>query len=157
MDYQSTNGATVANELGGELRTRVADGKVRLELHDLALLGEESVTAAVALRCIDAQDGPTWLIHDILSVSAQGKDAGIYTPENLLRLTSQLGLDVAAFDACLADPAVAQAVRDETAEGKAAGLTEGPAIVVSAGGKETARFAGALDTAKVLAAIDAAK
>ncbi len=37
------------------------------------------------------------------------------------------------------------------------GLAEGPAIVVSAGGKETARFAGALDTAKVLAAIDAAK
>jgi len=157
MDYQSTNGATVANELGGELRTRVADGKVRLELRDLALLGEESVVAAVALRCIDAQDGPAWLIHDILSVSARGKDSGIYTPENLLRLTSQLGLDVAAFDACLADPAVAQAVGDETAEGKAAGLAEGPAIVVSAGGKETARFAGALDTAKVLAAIDAAK
>ena len=157
MDYQSTNGATVANALGGELRTRVADGKVRLELHDLALLGDESVTAGVALRCVDAQDGPTWLIHDILSVSAQGKDAGIYTAENLLRLTSQLGLDVAAFDACLADPAVAQAVRDETAAGKAAGLAEGPAIVVSAGGKETARFVGALDAAKVLAAIDAAK
>ena len=157
MDYQSKASATVANELGAELRTRIADGTVRLELHDLALLGDESVTAGVALRCIEAQDGPTWLIHDILSVSAQGKDAGIYTPENLLRLTSQLGLDVAAFDACLADPAVAQAVKDETAEGKASGLTEGPAIVVSAGGKETARFSGALDTAKVLAAIDAAK
>ncbi len=157
MDYQSTNSATVANELGGELRTRVADGKVRLELHDLALLGEESVTAGVTLRCIDAQDGPTWLIHDILSVSARGKDAGIYIPENLLRLTSQLGLDVAAFDACLADPAVAQAVRDETAEGTAASLAEGPAIVISSGGKETARFAGALDTAEVLAAIDATK
>ena len=73
MDYQSTNGATVANALGGELRTRVADGKARLELHDLALLGEESVTAGVALRCIDAQDGPAWLIHDILSVSAPGQ------------------------------------------------------------------------------------
>ncbi len=157
MDYQATNGATVANALGGELRTRVADGTVRLELHDLALLGDQSVTAGVALRCFDAQGGPTWLMHDILAVSAQGKDAGIYTPENLLRLTSQLGLDVAAFDACLADPAIAQAVRDETAEGKAAGLSEGPAIVVSAGGKETARFAGALDPAKVLAAIDAAK
>lgn len=156
MDYQSKDGAAVANELGGELRTRIA-GKVRLELHDLALLGDESVTAGVALRCIDAQDGPTWLVHDILSVSAQGKDAGIYTPENLLRLASQLGLDVAAFDACLADPAVAQAVRDETAEGKAAGLAEGPAIVVSVGGKETARFSGVLDAAKVLAAIDAAK
>jgi protein-disulfide isomerase len=157
MDYQSKDSAAVTKDLGGELRTRIAAGKVRLELHDLALLGDESVTAGIALRCIDAQGGPTWLVHDILSVSAQGKDAGIYTPENLLRLTSQLGLDVAAFDACLADPAVAQAVRDETAAGKASGLTEGPAIVISAGGKETARFSGALDAAKVLAAIDAAK
>ena len=66
MDYQATDGATVAKALGAELRTRVADGKVRLELHDLALLGDESVTAGVALRCIDAQGGPTWLIHDIL-------------------------------------------------------------------------------------------
>ena len=78
------------------------------------------MTAGVALRCFDAQGGPTWLINDILSVSAQGKDAGIYTPENLLRLASQLGLDVAAIDACLRDPAVAQAVRDDTAAGKAA-------------------------------------
>jgi protein-disulfide isomerase len=157
MDYQSTNSAAVTKDLGPELRTRVAGGKVRLELHDLALLGDESVTAGVALRCIDAEGGPTWLIADILSVSAQGKDAGIYTPENLLRLASQLGLDVAAFYTCLADPAVAQAVRDETAAGRAEGLTEGPAIVISAGGKETARFSGALDAAKVLAAIDAAK
>ena len=141
MDYQSKASATVANELGAELRTRVADGKVRLKLHDLALLGDESVTAGVALRCIEAQDGPTWRIDDILSVSAQGKDAGIYTPENLLRLTSQLGLDVAAFDACLADPAVARdVVKDETAEGKASGLYRRAAIVVSAGGKEHRPF-----------------
>ena len=130
---------------------------MRLELHDLALLGDESVTAGVALRCFDAHGGHAWLINDILSVSAQGRDAGIYTPENLLRLASQLGLDVAAIDACLTDPAIDQAVRDETAAGKAAGLAEGPAIVISAGGKETTRFAGTLDAAKVLAAIDAAK
>ena len=80
MDYQSTNSAAVTKELGTELRKRIADGKLRLELHDLALLGDESVTAGVALRCFDAQGGPTWLINDILSVSAQGKDAGIYTP-----------------------------------------------------------------------------
>jgi protein-disulfide isomerase len=157
MDYQAANSAAVTKDLGAELRTRIANGKVRLELHDLALLGDESVTAGVALRCVDAQGGPTWLIADVLSVSAQGKDAGIYTPENLLRLASQLGLDVAAFNACLSDPSIAQAVRDETAAGKAAGLAEGPAIVISAGGKETARFSGTLDAAKVLAAVDAAK
>ena len=127
MDYQSTDSATVAKELGAELRTRVANGKVRLELHDLALLSDESVTAGVALRCIAAQDGPTWLIHDILSVSAQGKDAGIYTAENFLRLASQLGLDVATLDTCLADfrRRPGGAGRDRSGQGSGSGRGTG--------------------------------
>jgi protein-disulfide isomerase len=126
-------------------------------LHDLALLGDESVTAATAVRCTAAQDGPTWFMHDILASAARGKDAGIFTPENLLRVVAQLGMDVRAFDACLSDPATVQAVKDETAEGQAAGLTAAPVIIVSSGGTETARFSGPPDAAKVLAAIDAAK
>ena len=96
-------------------------------------------------------------MHDILSISGQGTDTGIFVPGNLLRLVAQLGLDVPAFDGCLDDPAVAAAVRDETAQGRRRGMTAGPAIVVSPGGTETARFSGPLDSAKVLAAIDAAK
>ena len=156
MDYQAPDSAAVANELGPELRTRIAAGTVQATLRDLALLGDESVVAATALRCVAAQDGPTWFVSDILSVSAQGADAGIYTPENLLRFIAQLGLDVRAFDTCVSDPAMAKAVTDETATGKADGMTAGPVIVVSAGGTEAARFSGPLDVAKILAAIDAA-
>ncbi|HYO42316.1 MAG TPA: thioredoxin domain-containing protein [Candidatus Limnocylindrales bacterium] len=156
MDYQAKDSAAVANELGPELRTRMAAGTVQAKLHDLALLGDESVVAATALRCVADQDGPAWFVSDILSVSAQGPGAGIYTPQNLLRFVAQLGLDVRAFDACVADAAVAQAVRDETAAGKADGMAAGPVIIVSAGGSETDRFTGPPDVAKVLAAIDAA-
>lgn len=156
MDYQSADSAPVAKVLGPELRTRMASGTVLARLHDLALLGDESVVAGTALRCTAAEGGPTWFVHDILSVSAQGVGAGIYTSDNLLRLIAQLGMDVRAFDACLGDPAVTGAVKDETAQGKADGMTAGPVIVVSAGGTETDRFSGALDIAKVLAAIDAA-
>jgi protein-disulfide isomerase len=156
MDYQATGSGTIASALGPELRSRVLDGKVRLELHDLALLGDESVTAAVALRCVEAQDGPTWFVHDVLSSSARGTGSGIYTPQNLLQLAAQLGLDVQAFNACLDDAAVAAAVESDTAEGKAAGLADAPAIIVSTAGKETDRFSGTIDAAKVLAAIDAA-
>jgi protein-disulfide isomerase len=156
MDYQSKDSATVARDLGPELRKRIAAGTVQAELHDLALLGDESVVAATALRCVAAQDGPAWFVSDILSVSGQGAQAGIYTADNLLRFVAQLGTDVRAFDTCLADPAVAQAVKDETATGKADGMTAGPVIVVSAGGVEAARFPAPLDAAKVLAAVDAA-
>ena len=156
MDYQSTDSAVVAAELGPELRTRISEGKVRLELHALALLGDQSVTAAQTVRCTADQGGPAWFVHDILSVSAQGADAGIYTLDNILRLATQLGLDVKAFDACLGDASMAQAVNDETTAGQAAGLTAGPSIVVSVGGKDVARFSGALDVAEVLAAIDGA-
>ncbi len=154
MDYQSTDSAAVAEDLGPELRTRVAEGKVRLELRDLAQLGDQSVIAGQAVRCTAAQGGPAWFVNDILSVSAQGADAGIYTADNIVRLASQLGLDVKAMDACLVDTALARAVTDETATGQTIGLEAGPSIVVLKGGKEVARFSGVLDVAKVLAAID---
>jgi protein-disulfide isomerase len=156
MDYQNPDSAAVAKELGPELRTRIAAGTVQAKLHDLALLGDESVVAATALRCIAAQDGPAWFASDVLSVSAQGAGAGIYTTDNLLRFIAQLGLDVRAFDTCLADASVAGAVTEETAAGKADGMAAGPVIVVSVGGAETTRFKAPMDTAAIVAAVDAA-
>ena len=156
MDYQAPGSATLIAGLGDDLRARAADGSVRVVLHDLATLGEESVTAAVALRCVDAQDGPAWFVHEILAGAARGADSGIFTPANLLQLGAQLGLDVRAFNACLDDATVAADVRAETAEGQGAGLGEAPAVIVSAGGTERERFSGTVDAAKVLAAIEAA-
>ncbi len=154
LDYQAADGTAVANDLGPELRTRVSDGRVRVVLHDLALLGDESVVAAGMLRCVGSQGGPTFLVSDILSASAQGPGAEIYTPTNLLRFGAQLGLDIRALDTCMADPATDQAVSDETDRGRALGLDVGPSVVVSRGGTEVARFSGTLDVQQVLAAID---
>jgi protein-disulfide isomerase len=156
-DYQSQASGAVAQTLEPELRKRISQGKVHLVLRDLALLGDESVAAASTIRCTAAQAGPAMFVHDVLSTAGQGAGAGIFVTDNLLRLASQLGLDVKAFDACLADPATAAAVRDETAKGKSLGLSAGPTVVVSAGGREAARFSGTLDTVKVLAAVDAAR
>lgn len=157
LDYQSPDSATITGALAAGLRGRVADGTLRVSLHDLALLGEESVTAATFVRCVDTQDGPGWLVSDVLSGPAQGPDSGIFVADNLLRLGAQLGLDIRALDGCLGNGTVTQAVRDETAAGGQLGLTAGPAVVVSAGGREVARFSGALDATAVLAAIDQAR
>ncbi len=157
MDYQSQDAKPIAETLEPELRTRVDAGAIRVVQRDLATLGDQSVVAAAMVRCVAQQGGPAWFVHDILAISAQGADAGIYTAANLLRLSSQLGLEVKVLDACLGDPATGAAVKAETAEGTAMDLTAGPSIVIRVGDREVGRFSGALDSEAVLAAIDAAK
>ena len=156
MDYQSTGSAAIANTLEPELRTRMTKGTIRVAQHDLALLGDESVVAATAVRCVASQDGPTWFTHDVLAVSAQGAGQGIYTPVNILRFGARLGLDIRALSGCVDDPNTAADVRAETAKGTAAGLTAGPSVIVLLNGTVIARFTGDLDVPEILAAIDAA-
>ena len=156
-DYQSLDMATLPNDLEPGLRTRIAAGKVRLELHDLALGGAESVAASVMVRCTANQNGPAWFVHDVLSVSAQGPGKGIYVTRNLLRLGARLGLDIQALNTCLGNPAVAALVATETSEGRTILLSEAPAVIILVGNKEITRFSGGLDVTKVLAAIDAVK
>ncbi len=144
MDYQSADSAAIARALEPELRTRIAAG-------DSPRRGSRRGCARrrvgdrrdVPVRCVADQDGPVWLVHDVLAVSASGADAGIYTPANILRVSGQLGLDVRALDACIDDPGVAAAVRAETAEGNAAGISGGPTVVVRRGDTEVGRFTGA--------------
>ncbi len=156
MDYQAPGSAVIAAELEPLLRTRILSGSVRVEQHDLATLGDESVVAAAAVRCVARQDGPTWFTHDVLAASAQGQGAGIYTIRNILRFGARIGLDIGALSACLDDPAVAADVAADTTAGVAAGLSSAPAVVVRRGGVEVARFTGTLDVAAILASIDGA-
>jgi protein-disulfide isomerase len=156
MDYQSTGSPGVVNDLEPALRSRVTSGAVRLVQRDLALLGDESIVAASAVRCIADQGGPAWFAHGVLAASAQGAGAGIFTIDNVLRFAARLGLDVAALSTCLDDPATADAVRADTAAGSALGLTEAPAVIVKVGDREVDRFTGTLDTNAILDAVDAA-
>jgi protein-disulfide isomerase len=158
VDYQATGMPAVAATLEPELQKRLAAGKAQAALRDLATLGDESVTAASFIRCgAQAGEATVWFAHDILASAARGAGAGIFTQRTLLWLAAKLGWDVAALDACMNSPATASAVQDETAAGKGLGLTTAPAVVVRAGGKEVARFAGSsLNVAKVMAAVDAA-
>jgi predicted DsbA family dithiol-disulfide isomerase len=89
-------------------------------------------------------------------VSSQGPGAGIYVPDNLLRLAARLGLDVVAFDACLADPATTALVREETAEGAAAGIESGPAILIRLADGTVLPVEDPLDPDAVEAALDRA-
>jgi protein-disulfide isomerase len=156
MDYQAVGSAAIVSDLEPELRARIGNGRIRVVQRDLATLGDESVLAAATVRCVARQGDKAWFTHDVLAVSAQGAQAGIFTPRNILRFGSRLGLDIEALNACLDDPAVSADVGAETAGGTAEGLSAAPAVIVRKGDVEVARFTGTLDVAAILAAIDGA-
>ena len=136
-DYQCPFCRLEALVFGGSLeRAFVLPGVARIVYHDFAFLGQESVDAAVAARCAGNQDpGAYWRYHDLLFASQQGENQGAFARANLVALANIASLDVTTFSACLADPAQAKAVADETAQGKALGVVSTPTLrIVGPGG-----------------------
>ncbi len=116
---------------GGAIdREYVTPGTVRVVYRDFAFLGQESTDAAVAVRCAGAQDSAAQLrYHDALYTFQQGENQGRFARANLVQVAEIAGVpSQAAFMACLDDPAVAQAVADETTAGRNVGITSTPTL-----------------------------
>ena len=135
-DYQCPYCRLETIVFGGSMeRTYVLPGLARIVYRDFAFLGQESTDAAVAARCAGRQDpGAYWRYHDLLFASQQGENQGAFSRANLLSLAGIAALDATSFSACLDDPAVAKAVADETAQGRAAGVVSTPTLRVSGPG-----------------------
>ena len=135
-DYQCPYCRLETIVFGGSMdRTYVLPGLARIIYRDFAFLGPESTDAAVAARCAGRQDpGAYWRYHDLLFASQQGENQGTFARANLLTLAGIAALDPKTFSACLDDPAVAKAVADETAQGRAAGVVSTPTLRVSGPG-----------------------
>ncbi len=135
-DYQCPFCRLEAMVFGGSMeRAYVLPGTVRIVYHDFAFLGQESIDAAVAARCAGRQDpGAYWRYHDLLFASQQGENQGTFSRTNLVALAGIASLDATAFTACLDDPAVAKAVSDETAQGRALGIASTPTMRITGPG-----------------------
>ncbi len=80
----------------------VSSGQVRLGFHHVLDHGQASELASMAVECAgDQAPAQYWHMHDLL-FSSQGRlfraDKRVYND-----FAGQLGLDVAAFSACMAD------------------------------------------------------
>ncbi|MEJ2866490.1 thioredoxin domain-containing protein [Actinomycetospora sp. OC33-EN08] len=132
------------------IRQYVDSGQVRIEWHDFAYLGPESVLQARAARAAARQDR-FWDFHAALYRDQRPENRGEVTEATLTDEAAQLGLDVARFRADLADPAVAQAVADDQALGSRLGVGGVPSFVVGDqlifGAQPLPTFQRALDTA----------
>ncbi|NMO88358.1 thioredoxin domain-containing protein [Actinomycetospora sp. TBRC 11914] len=132
------------------LRRYVDSGAVRIEWHDFAYLGPESVLEAKAARAAGRQ-GRFWDFHAALYRDQPPENRGQVTPASLSALAGRLGLDVPRFEHDEADPAIARAVTDDQQLGSRLGVGGVPSFVIGDqllfGAQPLATFQQAIDGA----------
>jgi protein-disulfide isomerase len=119
------------------VREYVTAGTLRIIDHDAAFQGarvaasyDESVEAGAGARCA-AEQGKYWPFHDWLFANQVGENKGAFRDERLRSLATAAGLDVVAWDACRATGDQQAAVRAETQEGVAQGVSATPTMYLN--------------------------
>ena len=104
----------------------IETGKVQVVYRNFAFLAPESAQAAEAAECALEQGADKfWQYHDLLFAN-QGIGLSAYSKPRLKSYAQQLGLDTAAFSACLDSGAKAEEVRADLDEGKSQGVEATP-------------------------------
>jgi protein-disulfide isomerase len=112
-------------------RDYVAPGDARVEWVSVAFSGDESTEASKAGVCAGEQ-GEFWTMHDWLFAN-QGTlaNTGSFSRERVLEMAAQAGLDTISFEACLDDPATAEAVRAGERFASENGVNSTPTFLVN--------------------------
>ena len=111
-------------------RDYIETGKANLIFVDLAILGQDSWTAAQASHCAGEQD-MFWEYHDAVYNNHEDTiDGGWASKENLVRFAGEIGLDADEFKWCLDSNKYADRVRSNTNEGKSNGISATPGFFI---------------------------
>jgi protein-disulfide isomerase len=117
--------------------TYVVGGTVRLEYHDAAFQGahgdgtyDESVESAAASRCA-ADQGLFWQMHNWLFANWNGENEGAFKADRLRAIATGAGLDLTAYDTCMASGDKQTAAQSETSAALAAGVDQTPTLIVN--------------------------
>lgn len=104
-------------------------GQVFFGYQHFVILGPESQAAAEASECA-AEQRAFWPYHDLL-YNPEGSANWGFAKDNLEQLAVELGLDSAAFDACLDSGKHTSVVGDETAIIPSLGVRGTPAFLIN--------------------------
>jgi protein-disulfide isomerase len=130
-DYQCPACGILARTIEPQLVSEfIEPGTASFEFRNFAFLGPESQRAAAAAVCAD-QQGAFWPFHDTLYANQHGENRGAFSDERLRAVAGKLGLDQAAFNACLDDEATAEAVDASTAAARDQGISATPWVTVN--------------------------
>ena len=115
----------------------VSTGMARFVYHDAAFQGQrvsspwdESVESAAAARCASDQ-GLFWQLHDWLFANQTGENVGSFAQDRLRAIAKAAGLDMTAYDTCIASPTYAGLVRKETGAGTDKGVNQTPTLYIN--------------------------
>lgn len=148
-DFRCSYCAAWAINVKPELQSYLDDGTLRIEYHDLALLGPESAAAAVAARAAGEQ-GKYWEYHDALfAATAAGEHPDMPT-DKLIEMATEIGVpDLDAFEAGLESAEFSKAVEAQTATARELGITSTPTFLIN-----TAIVQGAQSAEVFIAAVE---
>ena len=111
------------------LASYIATGKVRFEFRPFSFLGQESLDAAAATQCA-AQQNLFWPMHNTIYANHHGENQGAMSPERLREMAELSGLDLVAYDTCMADPATATWVQSANDAARAVGVRSTPTLFI---------------------------
>ena len=113
-----------------ELREKY-DGEIAYVVRYFPLPGHiNSTQAALAAEAAAQQDRFEDMYHRLFETQAQWGEQGEETPEVFRAFAEELGLDMAAYDAAIADPATAERVQADKTDGEKLGVTSTPTFFV---------------------------
>lgn len=108
----------------------VETGKASFVYLDFTFLGDESRWAAQAAKCAGEQ-GKFWEYHDTLFDNQNGENQGAFAIARLKSFARKIVPSASGFNQCLDSGKYAQAVADETALGRTAGVSGTPTVLIN--------------------------
>lgn len=108
----------------------VESGVAKVVVHPIAILGDESVQAAVAAEAAN-QQGQFFAYYDALYSNQGYENRGAFSDDRLKAVAEVLGLDMAEFNASFDSGTYAQQVTQDTLDAAASGVRSTPTILVN--------------------------
>ncbi len=127
-----------ANQEGDVINELVKSGKVQLEYRHLPILGNESVSAAIAAQCA-ADQNKFWDYHNqlflIQAKAGQGTtektNVGRFADDKLKQLAVDLGLDTGKFNTCYDNRTPLDTILQQQRDANSFGITGTPGFLVN--------------------------
>jgi protein-disulfide isomerase len=136
-DFQCPACQQLAERVEPDLITNfVVPGTAKMFYRDAAYQGaragayDESVESAAGARCAGDQ-GRFWQMHNWIFANWDGENRGAFRSERLRAMAAGAGLDLAAYDACMAAGDKQGAVRAETQQAAATGINSTPTMLIN--------------------------
>ncbi|MFJ2542581.1 DsbA family protein [Microbacterium sp. NPDC087589] len=107
------------------------DGEITYVVRYFPLPGHiNSTQAALAAEAAAEQDRFEDMYHRLFETQAQWGEQSEETPEVFRTLADELGLDMAAYDAAVADPATLERVQADKSDGERLGVRSTPSFFI---------------------------